>query len=101
VKLSPSTKEWLHDTVERVGSTLAEAALAYLTTKLASLPPVYVLAFTPALAAFKAQIAKLVSGTVSPASLAPAVPEVYTYRKARVRKSTPAKKSARRKARKA
>jgi hypothetical protein len=92
MKLSPATKEWLHDTVERVGSTLAEAALAYLTTKLASLPPVYVLAFTPALAALKAQIAKLVSGTVSPASLAPTALAGEPKR--------PAKKAARRKTRK-
>lgn len=66
------TKAWLVDTAERVGFTAAEAGLGWLTTYLANLPPIYTILFATALAALKAQLAKLMPSTVSPASLAPA-----------------------------
>lgn len=72
MKVNPAAKAWLVDTGERVGSTLGEAALGWLATYLAHLPAIYVLLFAPALTVLKAQLAKLVTDSVSPASLAPA-----------------------------
>lgn len=69
---SKITKAWLVDTLERVGFTAAEAGLGWLTTYLANLPPVYIVLFATALAALKAQVAKILPETVSPASFAPA-----------------------------
>lgn len=68
----PAAKAWLVDTGERVGSTLAEAGLGWLTVEIGHLPAIYGVLLAGALAVLKAQVAKFLNGTVSPASFAPA-----------------------------